>query len=112
AEGFIDPATAQALPPLGNGVGQKVQFTPRSILRLAERLIASGPITSESLSRAIRAEYILPLADPKDQQMMWETHANPIFGQLGIPVGPEYIPTPTMESISQKYLGRRKFPES
>jgi|GEM_PF-5831727 len=110
-EGWIDPDTRQALPPLGNGVGQKVEFTPRSFLRLAQRLVASGPLTSENLSRAIRAEYILPLADPKDQQMVWEAQAKPIFAQLGIPVGPEYIPDPTMESISQKYLGGRAFPE-
>src|SRR4030095_1076295 len=65
AEGIEDPETKQTLPPLGSGLGQQVQFTPRSVLRLAQRLVAQGPITPESLSRAIRAEYILPLADQK-----------------------------------------------
>jgi len=78
AEGLEDPETRQRLPALGSGIGQQLQFTPRSVLRLAQRLAAAGPLTPESLSRAIRAEYILPLADREDRDLVWK-QAQAIF---------------------------------
>lgn len=107
AEGLTDPQTRQALPPLGSGIGQRLQFTPRSILRLAQRLAAAGGVNPENLSRAIRAEYILPLADSTERQLVWG-QAEAIFGNIGIPVGQRFIPAPTLESISKKYLGGQK----
>ncbi len=86
AAGIQDPDTKQTMPPLGSGLGQKIEFTPRSALRLAYRLVASGPLTPESLSRAIRAEYILPLADPADRELVW-TQAQAIFRPLAEKLG-------------------------
>lgn len=115
AKGLTDPETRQALPPLGSGIGQNLQFTPRSALRLAMRLAASGPLTPESLSRAVRSEYILPLADSSDRETVW-TQAQAIFAPLGKrlgwieDIGPERIPQPTLNSISEKYLAGRPIP--
>jgi MoxR-like ATPase/pSer/pThr/pTyr-binding forkhead associated (FHA) protein len=113
-EGFVDPESGQAMPPLGSGIGQQVQFTPRSVLRLAERLISQGEVTPESLSRAIRSEYILPLYDPADREIVW-TQAEAIFGLLaeqmgwqkddaGHAIGPHVIAVPTLEALTQKYF--------
>jgi hypothetical protein len=88
-----------------------VAFSPRSALRLCQRLVAAGPITAESLSRAIRAEYILPLAEESDRDIVW-AQANsilePELKKLGLgSLGQEAIPTPTAESIAKKYFGGR-----
>lgn len=114
AEGFVDPESGQTMPPLGSGIGQGVAFTPRSLLRLAERLVSEGPVTPESLSRAIRSEYILPLYDPADREIVW-TQADAVFGMLteqmgwqkdddGRTIGPHLIAVPTLEALTQKYF--------
>ncbi|MFO1519467.1 MAG: AAA family ATPase [bacterium] len=118
AQGLEDPETRQTMPPLGNGVGQEIEFTPRSVLRLAQRLIASGPLSPESLSRAIRAEYILPLADSNDRDLVWSQVRAifaPLVREMGWApdcLGDHAIPAPTLESISQKYLGGKKITPS
>ncbi|GEM_PF-6428217 len=118
ANGYVDPANHQSLAPLGTGVGQRVDFTPRSILRVAQRLAAEGELTPESLSRALRAEYILPLADPHDRELVWiqlQAMTRDIGREMNWSVlesiGPAAIPDPTENSISQKYLGGAKFPK-
>lgn len=117
-KGFTDPNTRASIPPLGSGIGQSVELTPRSALRLARRLAASGPVTAESMARAIRAEYILPFADPNDRETAW-IQANAVFGpaleKMGIPRGSlseAAIPKPSLESISEKYLGGKAIPRS
>ncbi len=102
AEGLEDPETKQHLPALGSGVGQQLQFTPRSVLRLAQRLAASGPLTPESVSRAIRAEYILPLADQGDRDLVWgqaEAIFAPLAEELGIAVK---VPGPSLKDIDKE----------
>jgi len=118
SKGFEDPSTHVSIPPLGSGIGQSVEFTPRSALRLARRLAASGPITAKSVARALRAEYILPFADPDDRETVW-IQANAVFGpaleKMGIPRGSisaAAIPKPTLESISERYLGGRPIPRN
>lgn len=118
AEGLVDEETGEAVPPLGSGIGQQVGFTPRSALRLAQRLVSLGEVNPENLSRAIRSEYILPLADPQDRELVW-SQAQAIFGELlqakGFAenaLGPDSIPDPTRETISQKFLGGRDFPKN
>ncbi len=118
AQGMRDPQTQQVMPPLGSGVGQRVEFTPRSVLRLAQRLVTQGPLTPESLSRAIRSEYILPLAESADRELMWN-QARAVFGPLvrargwaADVIGPQAIPAPTLESISQRFLNGRTIPET
>lgn len=116
ASSFEDPVSHAPMMPLGSVVQQTVEFTPRSILRLAERLIRSGPLTSETLSRAIRAEYILPLWDSDDRAQVWQQIQpilQPLINEMGWAanaVGPQAIPTPTLRDIERKYLGSRRVP--
>lgn len=107
-----DPPYAK-MDPLGSEIGQEVQFTPRSMERVVKRLADLGAITPTSLSRALRAEYILPLDSPDHRELVWQ-QANHWFEPIrqtmreggGIPVlGPRRIPEPTLETISENYLG-------
>ncbi|MCE9625476.1 MAG: AAA family ATPase, partial [Deltaproteobacteria bacterium] len=108
AAGGRDPKSGVTLTPLGSGVGQTLQFTPRSVLRLAQRLLASGGLTAEGLARALRSEYILPLALEEDRRLVWD-QVKALFSVLRLgDIGPESIPQPTLESLSKKYLGGRK----
>lgn len=116
ASTFEDPITKAPMIPLGGNIQQNVEFTPRSVLRMAERLIRSGPLTPETLSRAIRSEYILPLGDPNDRVMVWQQIQpilQPLIQEMGWAansVGPQAIPVPTLESIEKRYLGGKKVP--
>lgn len=121
---YKDPQTGQvhSYKKLGEAIGQEVLFTPRSLMRFCERLIdLGGGITSKNLSRAIRAEYVLPFGEAKgmaedrvsDREMIWD-QADAIFrklleekGDSQARVGPWVIPTPTPEEISKNFLGGR-----
>lgn len=115
AKGYTDSRTGKDFPPLGAAIGQRVEFTPRSILRVGSRLSAMGAVTPEGLSRALRAEYILPLADSEDRKLVWDlvkVHFEPVAAKLGFAansIGPHAIPTPTLEGIYKKYLRGRPF---
>ncbi|MBF0492472.1 MAG: AAA family ATPase [Deltaproteobacteria bacterium] len=104
---------APPITPLGSGVEQKVEFTPRSILRLSQRLAASPQITPAVLNRALRAEYILPLADKADRDRVWEVikttfkdYATAMHWHAEA-IGPQNIPQPTLEEIYKNYLPGR-----
>lgn len=118
AEGIHDAATGQAMPPLGSGVGQRIEYTPRSVLRLAQRLVAEGELTPWSLVRAIRSEYILPLAETGDRELLWK-QARAVFAPLARSRGwnpdsldPRILPEPTPESISAQFLDGRPLPDT
>lgn len=117
---YKDPQTGQihSYPKLGSHIHQEVIFSPRSFLRFCERLIDLGDLNAENLSRAFRAEYILPLGESddlaesrtSDRSFVWDT-ANIIFKPLleakGLPpncLGEIAIQKITPEKISQDFF--------